>query len=657
MAKILSRYGNKKTYLSTEGISPAISTIKLWHTPKDVGTINTSWAAQYLSFPSTTMSAGWYSSLTRTVAFTNKSKVWYVWWLFGKSNMTLASWNFITRFGFTSLRVDIVLDSWLKTISIPIASLGNWDNIVTAIWNGQTLSVYLDGSFYSSISAIWSLPYINKSIYIWAFWAAALGEAVEPARYFRWNIYLAEIRDEAKDINYVKNIAKQFFRMQPIQKPTIIEPAPKPNQISENGLVAAYNMKLIWNKLINIAAPSSANNNNPSLCDWTNYWCVMENDNLRVISKANSNNNFATRVNLWNSSLFRQQEFTVCFTGKELTWDNYAIPYIFWNHEWGWIGNFVLAYRSIFIWTNQINFTSPFINTENTIVVRYKSWLWWNVFVNWVSIANILDYWNISYSANATSIWAHNETNTYSTNQRIRDLRYYNRYLSDTEIKNYHNKRSSRPALIEDFSNYSVWEEIWQWKYWWGNTLKMAANSRVAICKELTSPLWRLPKWKKYSWHSNSSGSISWYMRTIPQTRNFTLYFDAYWNIVWVWNWMILCFSDLIPRSEWTIPSDKYKIVFYYHSTNNWQISINAWWSNIITISNVPTINKLARYKLTVTTYWVWTLSYSLDLNTWVELFSITNNTYSFRNIQFYPYSTNTFTLYNIKILNWIVVN
>jgi hypothetical protein len=93
-------------------------------------------------------------------------------------------------------------------------------------------------------------------------------------------------------------------------------------------------------------------------------------------------------------------------------------------------------------------------------------------------------------------------------------MRFYNRVLSDTEIKNYHNQFASKVVLYEDFSQYPIGAT----KFGnWNSRTKGYILPNSFIVKEVTSIIPNLQRGTKYI-YNNTSNTCSY---SIPSNINY----------------------------------------------------------------------------------------------------------------------------------------
>ena len=238
----------------------------------------------------------------------------------------------------------------------------------------------------------------------------------KPITYFKIKVYNTVLKQ-----NDINNEYINFLNSKPINKPIIFNPnlnILKPNEIKDNGLIAAYNFTPVNGKLPNIAYDNPANGNNARSFDRTLTLAQTLKDSIFCNLKSTSTSlNFGNILSLQyiiKPSVLNQTLAKLNSSSNVNITSDGGIDVT------GVSGEIVYINGSL---TGIIS-----VNTWNTISINLPS----------VLNANAYVLGNLNYSG------------------LINFEKIYNRILSVTEIKNYHNQFAAKTILYEDFSIYPV---------------------------------------------------------------------------------------------------------------------------------------------------------------------------------------------------------
>jgi len=235
----------------------------------------------------------------------------------------------------------------------------------------------------------------------------------------------------------------QFLNSKPTAKPVIFNPnlsILKPNEVKDNGLIAAYNFNPVGNKIVNIAYDNPANGNNARQYDGTIVKkCLITNNGLKIGGQVT----YANRLNLGSAN------FTIC-----------TILKIDSGYRFDMGSNATVESFLMYFDYTRINndagtnlFSGSALPTNSTVTVVFtRVGNVFNQYINGilqVGTVNSLAGGNISF----TNMLLNNNNILCAT---FIDLKIYNKVLSDQQIKNYHNQWASKEVLYEDFSQYTV---------------------------------------------------------------------------------------------------------------------------------------------------------------------------------------------------------
>lgn len=281
-------------------------------------------------------------------------------------------------------------------------------------------------------------------------------------KYYKLSVFNHILTQKEINQEYVN-----FLNSKPLNKPIIFNPnlnILKPTEIKEIGLIAAYNFNQTVNKLINVAWDNPANNFNARQYDGTINNCQVLNDGM-------SNNKFGNTKNYIEIPLVFDERttFSVCFT--EYVYNNGGRVDFPFHYPKNNVGNSVIfltlfgSFPIILIGTtnnfalsvssntkrNQYNIYVVSINTQGRIFL----------YVNGLKIIDqIINIGTIASTSlvKKTYIFNGDSQATYNAEKIImRNLKIYNRAITDEEAKNYYNQFANKEMLFEDFNiNYAI---------------------------------------------------------------------------------------------------------------------------------------------------------------------------------------------------------
>jgi hypothetical protein len=298
-----------------------------------------------------------------------------------------------------------------------------------------------------SISPLMSITVTTGSINCYLLGGPNSGNYIFNGLCYKIIVYQGAITQSEYSNQYNK-----FLTGQLINKPTYfpIQPQQKDNHSDDNGLIAAYNMIPSQGKLLNISTDNPANGNNARQYDASVY--NLYSSGLRLVGTIKegviTSNRTYQSYNFPNSPTLQFNNFTICLIYKASTTGNLYLG-------GGTGASSIQIYMGAVIYFRDnasnlaiLSYLPPYNNTWNTIIITKANGL-------------------ISLYANGLFVTSVNMTTytyfepiglfTASTLRTIiGDIRFYNRVISNQEIKTYHNNFASKVVLEEDFTNYPV---------------------------------------------------------------------------------------------------------------------------------------------------------------------------------------------------------
>lgn len=391
-----------------------------------------------------------YNALTWTVRFAIQGSSW------GSQIKTLAAWLWrwlITvwvRFSRTTLKAQW----WI-----------NWFKWETAAFAEPWNLIESDGTVWMRLGNQYSAAYANFKTFI-----------------YKWQLWngIADYSEFQYQHNAVINWR---FNKRPIVKKRTI-----PNVINDRWLIAAYNGTIINSKAINIAPPSAANANKPTAYDGT---CtkVLPTAEWLYFNGASSN------IAVTDSNT---GPFSICLYIKADTWNTQMVS------RWAWDIYFTCGisgntyWGRVETWTIKTVTTTWTLNafTFNTVVLTYD-WAFMNIYVNWIFNAQTAQTGTVADTGNL-NIGSYNNASSWFK-WYMKDVRYYNRAISATEVINYHNS-FMKPVLVEDFSNYRVWvlNPEWLIKTSWVFRIDVINSVNLSVngdCNSVFGIWWSVDAW------------------------------------------------------------------------------------------------------------------------------------------------------------------
>lgn len=311
-------------------------------------------------------------------------------------------------------------------------------------FNGTTklCTVYLDNQENGSSTISGTLrtsPYIE------------IGYQSTGTGYFTGPILNAQIYDHVLTASERLKLYQQFLSSKPTFKPKEnIKGKVKPDNLNENGLVAAYNMILDGNTLVDI----SGNGNN----------FVLNAGELQTLNgiRIQTINNLSNSDGKFNMGM---SNFTICMRINCRTFDNTSrllfgmyqgssVPY--WVLDQLNNGVLYIPMRDSNSQTANIRTLNDFpINQDFDIVaIINRTTNIGKIYINGVDDTDPA-YTDISA---LTGNLSNNSANKFirgvdTAINEYYDIKLYNRALSENEVKEYHNSFASQLYLKEDFSN------------------------------------------------------------------------------------------------------------------------------------------------------------------------------------------------------------
>lgn len=359
-----------------------------------------------------------------------------------------------------------------NVISIPIIKNKTYFVAFTHNKASRTFNLYINNILYSYIyPSNHNFNKLNST------------PIVRPSSSNKIGFYFMKVYDYILNKNDIDKLYEEFIHSKPIFKPINNFNYPKPTIVNEEGLVAAYNMKLVNGILPNIAAPNPANNFNPSQYNGIVQLCGNYNDGVFFYGKGYISSKNA-RIDLGSKNIIpNNADFTINIIFKSTRYINGlgAARTIIGNRgDSGSLGNgFRIFYYSTlnlkldigdginvpassdYFFYNLLNYQpKDFINLT---FIRKKG-IYFKCYINGILIYDKPDIFESIENTNNYFLGSYNNYN--SLTGIINDCKIYNRILSENEIKKYHNKFASQIVFYEDFSNYpvgkqpSIWNKI-----------------------------------------------------------------------------------------------------------------------------------------------------------------------------------------------------